>query len=63
MFIKHPDRFVYWSHISCALARGWTGKGYEHIAKAFGIQDRTSRGKQWAARLLNVAIYGNWEGL
>jgi hypothetical protein len=21
-FIKHPDRFVYWSCISCALARG-----------------------------------------
>jgi hypothetical protein len=29
-----------------------------NIAKAFGIHDGTNEGKQWAAGLLNFAIYG-----
>nr|XP_051211984.1 60 kDa jasmonate-induced protein-like [Lolium perenne] len=57
--LLYPERLVYWSRISCALAKGWVQGTAEtvRIAIAFGIQDGIA-GKEWAAGLLNVAIYG-----
>jgi hypothetical protein len=39
--IKHPERFVYWSRISCVEDM--------NIVKAFDIRDGANEEKRWAA--------------